>query len=212
MIDLGRMDQSMLTGHEDKMFASMKRSMDGRNIDNVFYQEPVKEAQAPVVDFNQWASKYSQPEIAQVQPVQQVQQEVQAQAPVVENNGGFDIDSWLNGVSAKSVKNETVVQAPVVQEPVKQNNGFEDVMNQTFQMIGKAAQDKGYNPNEIVNLAKNISTQDLLDLYEMRKYQQEQSNKKPSPGPSVVGDPSQYKVQDQGIMQVAGYGARNVRI
>jgi len=211
MIDLGRMDQSMLTGHEDKMFASMQRSIDGKNLDNMFYSEPVKEqVQAPTIDFNQWASKYAEPVQVQQQVVEpQTQPEVVQQTSP--GNGGFDIDSWLNGVNSNSVKNEPVAQ-PQVQQAQPVSNGIDDVMNRTFQMIGQTAQEKGYNPDEIVNLAKNISTQDLLDLYEMRKHQQEQLNRKPSPGPSVVGDPSQYRVQDSGVMQIAGYGARNVRI
>lgn len=213
MIDLGRMDQSLLTGNENKMIESMKRSISGRDVTSAFIEPEVEVVEQPVqsIDFNEWANKYAEP----VAPVVQNQpMPVQQNEPVVSDNGGFDLDSWLNGIKTESVKTDNqVTQQPVqTAQPETNKQMFEDVINNAYTIIGQAAQQNGYSPDEVVDLAKNISPQDILDLYEIRKYQRSQRNVKPTPGPSTIGDPSQYRPVSNEQFSIAGIGAKNVRI
>jgi len=219
MIDLGRMSPDLTTGREQDMFTMMKNTINGKDATDRFFKAPVPVTSEPVVDFNKWNQQYLQ-SAAQPDVAPTVQQQIVEQ-PVIENKSdAFDFDKWLNQVSGTSVKNDQQV-IPVVQEQQQQvvksveniqAPDINELMNRSYTVLGQTAQQRGYDPNEIVELAKNVTPDDLIDLYEMRKYQEQQRNNKPVPGPSTIGDPSNYRAQNNQNISIAGFGAKNVRI
>ena len=220
MIDLGRMNPDLTTGREQDMFAMMKNTMNGKDATDRFFRIPVPVTSEPVVDFNKWNEQYLQ-SAAQPDAASPVQQQMVEQPVIEKKDDAFDFDKWLNQVSGTSVKNDQQVNPVVAEQPQQiqakpvetiQAPDINELMNRSYTVLGQTAQQRGYNPDEIVELAKNVTPDDLIDLYEMRKYQEQQRNSKPVPGPSTIGDPSNYRVQNNQNISIAGYGAKNVKI
>lgn len=216
MIDFGKMNADFTTGRDEQIIAMMNKTLQGRDITDRFFSnpEPVIEKE-PIVNFNKWQEMYTPRQEEQV--VQQSTPTYEQQViPVEEKKSDFDFNSWMNELNGLSVKNDQQPKAtePIQEQVITQNanvNPFEEALNNSYTVIGQAAQKRGYDPNELVDMAQKISADDLIDLYEMRKYQEQMRNSKPQPGPSIIGDPSNYKQQSNSQF-VAGYGAKNVRI
>jgi hypothetical protein len=228
MRDLGIvMNENLSTNADDRIFDSMSRSISGRDLTSLFFDNPLLvEPTKPVVDFSNWSKMYDVKDNQVPVSTATTNGEmittplIKTEEPVQKKNEPFNFDNWLkevNGQSMSEVKpliNEEIKTTgiPPQETVVPPVNPFEELMNKTYTILGQAALDKGYNPDEVVEFSKNITPSNVIDMFELMKYQKQNANRKPIPAASIVGDVSDYTPVRSSDVRLVGLGAKNVLI
>jgi hypothetical protein len=227
MRDLGIvMNDNLTTNADDRIFNSMSKSVTGRDLTELFFENPLPiEQSKPVVDFSNWSKMYDVKDNQVPTNTATVSNEmittplIQTEVPVKKMDEPFNFDNWLkelNGTSTSEVKplpNGEGIITPVIpptETVVPTVNPFEEIMIKTYTVLGQAALDKGYNPDEVVEFSKNITPNHVIEMFELMQYQKQNANKKPIPSASIVGDISDYTPVRSSDVRLVGFGAKNV--